>query len=77
VIEAAVRFVAAQVGGSDRILATHYRLDDGSCAGCITTMARWPCSAAQIATSATRAINDPESLRSGRDRHRGGDIICQ
>jgi hypothetical protein len=57
VIEAAVQFVAAQAGGPARILATHHRLEDGSCAGCITTMAR-PWSAARIATSARRAVSD-------------------
>ena len=50
-IEAAVRFVAAQAGGPDRILATHYRLHDGSCAGCITTMA---------SADAVGSANDPE-----------------
>jgi hypothetical protein len=59
VIEAAVQFVAAQAGGPARILATHHRLEDGSCAGCITTMTRWRCSAAQIANSATRALGAP------------------
>jgi len=59
VIEAAVQFVAAQAGGPARILATHHRLEDGSCAGCITTMTRWPCSAARIANSARRAVSDP------------------
>lgn len=58
VIDAAVRFVAAQADGPARLLATHFRLTGGSCAGCMTTMARWPCSVARIAHVATAARND-------------------
>jgi hypothetical protein len=59
VIETAVWFVASQAGGPARILATHYQLDDGNCAGCITALTRWPCTAAHIAANAVRAQNSP------------------
>ena len=52
-------FVASQAGGPARILATHYQLDDGNCAGCITALTRWPCTAANIAANAVRAQNSP------------------
>lgn len=48
-VDMAVRFVAAQVGGSARILTLHHRRDDGYCAGCTTMLTRWPCTAAAIA----------------------------
>ena len=54
VIDIAVRFVADQPGGVDRMLARHYLLPDGLCAGCVTNLTRWPCFAANLALSAQR-----------------------
>lgn len=53
VVEAAVRFVAAQNGGPARVLAIHRLRGRGLCAGCTVRPTRWPCSAAVIAMSAS------------------------
>lgn len=52
VIGAAVRFVAAQIGGPERVLTIHHPRSDGYCSGCTAAHARWPCVAAAIATAA-------------------------
>jgi hypothetical protein len=54
VIEAAIRFVAAQPDGAQRILGVHRRGRNGTCSGCATTLIRWPCAAGKIAIEAQR-----------------------
>jgi hypothetical protein len=54
-VASAIEFVAAQSGGAERILATHYPLPGtGLCAGCRTVPTRYPCIAACIAELAKR-----------------------
>ena len=53
-VDAAVRFVAGQVGGPARVLAIHHRRERGLCGGCVVRPTRWPCSAAVIAMAALR-----------------------
>lgn len=49
-IEPAAWFMAAQRGGSDRILAKHRRRPDGRCAECsVRALVSWPCTLANIA----------------------------
>lgn len=52
VIEAAVDFLASEPGRADRALAKHRKLADGLCAGCLTSLTRWPCPIANIALMA-------------------------
>ena len=55
-VNAAVEFVALQLAGPERILARHYPTVHGTCAGCVATPVRCPCSAARIANL---ALNHP------------------
>jgi hypothetical protein len=53
----AVRFIAAQPGGADRLLARHQPDKHGRCRGCTTPGTgtpdkRWPCSIFTLATNA-------------------------
>lgn len=52
VVDAAIRFVASQPGGADRILLEHGRRDDDTCAGCLTSPVAWPCVVGVIALRA-------------------------
>ncbi len=52
VVDAAIRFVASQPGGAERILLEHGRRHDGTCAGCLTSPVTWPCVVGVIATRA-------------------------
>jgi hypothetical protein len=52
VVDAAIRFVASQPGGAERILLEHGRRSDGTCAGCLTSPVTWPCVVGVIATRA-------------------------
>ena len=52
VVDAAIRFVASQPGGAERILLEHGRRADGTCAGCLTSPVAWPCVVGVIATRA-------------------------
>lgn len=52
VVDAAIRFVASQPGGADRILVEHGRRHDGTCAGCLTSPVTWPCVVGVIAMRA-------------------------
>jgi hypothetical protein len=51
-VEAAVQFMAQQIGGAERVLAIHRRLPDGRCRGCLTTVTTWPCPVAHLALRA-------------------------
>jgi hypothetical protein len=53
VIDVAIEFIA-HPGNAERALAVHRKLADGLCAGCLTQLARWPCSVAHIALQAQR-----------------------
>jgi hypothetical protein len=70
VIEAAIRFVAAQPDGAERVLGVHRRGGNGICIGCATTLVRWPCAAGKIAIEAQRRTSDhdPGSHKAGPDR---------
>lgn len=53
----AARFIAAQPGGADRLLAKHRPDANGRCCGCSTPGTgtpdkRWPCSIFTLATNA-------------------------
>jgi hypothetical protein len=58
-VDAAVRFVAMQPGGADRILLEHERRSDGTCAGCLTSPVAWPCVVGIIATKALELEASP------------------
>jgi hypothetical protein len=62
-ITVAANFIAAEPGGSQRVLSAHRRQRDGWCSGCIYRPVRWPCPAAHIALMAARL---PEQF--GQDR---------
>lgn len=53
-VDAAVRFVAGQVGGPARVLAVHHRRKGDLCGGCVVRPTPWPCGAAYIAMAALR-----------------------
>ena len=71
VIEAAIRFVAAQPDGAQRILGVHRRGRNGTCSGCATTLIRWPCAGREDRHRSTAAYIDS---RSGSD---GGPQVKQ
>jgi hypothetical protein len=48
-VDAAIEFVAMRPDGPTRILALHYSLGNGICAGCAASATRYPCPAARIA----------------------------
>jgi hypothetical protein len=60
-IDVAIRFMAKQPGGAERVLAIHRRLPDGRCRGCLTTVTMWPCPVARFAIRAQQS----------EDHHRG------
>jgi hypothetical protein len=60
-IDVAIRFMAQQPGGAERVLAIHRRLPDGRCRGCLTTVTMWPCPVARFAIRAQQS----------EDHHRG------
>jgi hypothetical protein len=73
VIEAAIRFVAAQPEGAQRILGLHRRGNNGICTGCATTPVRWPCAAGKIAIEARRRRLTPDASSHAAGGPEGGD----
>ena len=65
-IAVAARFVAAQPGGVDRILAAHRPRPDGSCSCHAHTATPWPCSAVAIAHSAQQVADDNRPATAGQ-----------
>lgn len=64
-IEVAARFLAAQPGAADRVLAAHRRAPDGRCTGCGSRRVRWPCSTAVIARRALGTTAPPPTAPPG------------
>lgn len=71
VIDVAVRFIAAEPGGIERMLARHRRLPDGVCAGCLTHATAWPCVAADLALMARQHQQQDRPPHDERTQHRG------
>jgi hypothetical protein len=58
-LDTAVRFIAAQPGGPDRLMAEHHPDARGLCSGCTrpgtgVPYIEWPCSVARLAQAAAQ-----------------------
>ena len=58
-IDAAIEFVAMRPDVGARILARHYALGNGICAGCAASATRHPCLVQRIAVLACRRPTTP------------------
>jgi hypothetical protein len=60
-VDAAIEFVAMRPDVRARILARHYALENGICAGCTASATRHPCLVQRIAALAARRPTPPPS----------------
>jgi hypothetical protein len=60
-VDAAIEFVAMRPDVRARILARHYALENGICAGCAASATRHPCLVQRIAALAGRRPTPPTS----------------